>query len=79
MKNYICPQRFDLMAKYLYIKYIDQNIKTDFFKNLYHSHILTFNNCIEFADLTKNEKGNSKNNINDFVLSFNNLITDMIR
>ena len=40
----IHPCRFDLMAKYLYIKAKDKELKTDFFKELYHKHFITFNN-----------------------------------
>ena len=58
--------RFDLMAKYLYIKY--RHI--DFYKELYHKHLITFNNCYEKPD-------GIKKNIDDFLSSFNKLIDDM--
>ncbi len=73
----IHPCRFDLMAKYLYIKAKDKELKTDFFKELYHKHFITFNNCKEYPDLTRGEKGLTKNNINDFIKSFDNLIDNM--
>lgn len=57
--------RFDLMAKYLYIKY--KNI--DFYRELYHKHLITFNNCYEYPG--------TKKNIDDFITSFNDLIEDM--
>ena len=34
-KKYLKSSRFDLMAKYLYIKSKDKKFDTDFFKNLY--------------------------------------------
>ena len=74
---YLHPCRFDLMAKYLYVKAKDKNLKTDFFKELYHKHLLTFNGCREYPDKTKNEIGIAKENINDFINSFDNLIEDM--
>ena len=40
----IYPERFDLIAKYLYIKYYEKKIKCDFYIELYHKHLLTFNN-----------------------------------
>ena len=49
MDKYITPCRFDLMAKYLYIKYIHIN----YYKELYHKHIITFNNCWEYPGTKK--------------------------
>lgn len=59
--------RFDLMAKYLYIKF--KNINSNFFKKLYEKHIITFNNCIE--------PPGTKNGIEEFFREFNLLIEDM--
>ena len=64
-KSFSC--RFDLMAKYLYIKFKEKNIESDFFKELYKQHIITFNNCIE----------DNKKTCNDFINSFNNLIENI--
>ena len=64
------PSRFDLMAKYLYVKSIDKNLNTDFFKELYHKHFVTFNGCKELPDNTIGEIGIAKNNIDDFINSF---------
>lgn len=65
--------RFDLMAKYLYIKFKEKNINSDFFKELYHKHLITFNNCFEFPDKSlPNQK--EKKNIDDFINSFDELI-----
>ena len=36
--------RFDLMAKYFYIKANNKQLTTNFFKELYHNHLITFNN-----------------------------------
>ena len=59
--------RFDLMAKYLYIKY--KNIDSNFFKELYKQHIITFNNCWEYPG--------TKVCIDDFYKNFDFLIEDM--
>ena len=60
-------KRFDLMAKYLYVKY--KNINSNFFKELYKKHIITFNNCWEYPG--------TKTCIEDFYKSFDLLIEDM--
>jgi hypothetical protein len=71
------PSRFDLMAKYLYVKSIDKNLDTDFFRELYNKHLITFNGCKELPDNSIGETAIAKNNIEDFVNSFNNLIENM--
>ena len=48
MEIILNPQRFDLMAKYLYIKHYDKNLNCSFFKDLYIKHFITFNNCFEY-------------------------------
>lgn len=65
IENLITPKRFDLMSKYLYIKY-GYLKKINFFINLYIQHIKTFNNFWEYPG-TKQTK-------EDFISSFNNLI-----
>ena len=62
----ITSNRFDLMAKYLYVKHFHIKKHTNFFIELYKSHINTFNGCYEYPG--------TKNNINDFIQSFDNLI-----
>jgi len=74
--SYLSPQRFDLMAKYLYIKSYDKKYNTKFFIDLYHKHLITFNNCYELPDMTSNEEI-KKENINDYINNFNKLIDDM--
>ena len=63
----LCPYRFDLIAKYLYIKYKEKNI--EFYKKVYYEHIQTFNNCWEYPG--------TKKGIVDFHNSFDNLINNM--
>ena len=46
--------RFDLMAKYLYVKYKD--INSNFYKTLYHKHLITFNNCWEHPGTKKKHR-----------------------
>ena len=73
MQKYLSSCRFDLMAKYLYIKYEDKKINTNFYRDLYHNHIITFNNCNELPD-SENPNQNPKKNIDDFFESFDKLI-----
>lgn len=61
--------RYDLIIKYLYVKNYLKNYKTDYFINLYKNHIILFNNAKELD--------NNKNNIDDFINCFNNLIEDI--
>jgi len=70
IKQFITPKRFDLMAKLLYIKAKFKNINTDFFKKLYESHLITFNNCYE--------DNGKKNKIDDFLKSFDILIETIV-
>ena len=76
MTYYLSSCRFDLMAKYLYIKSKENKLNTDFFKDLYHNHIITFNNCNELPD-SENPNQKAKKNIEDFYESFDNLIDNI--
>lgn len=73
----LSPCRFDLMAKFLYIKSRDKNLETCFYKELYHKHLITFNNCSEFPDTTIGERGISKKNFEAFINTFHILIDNM--
>ena len=66
---YGIEKRFDLGAKYFYVKCKLNNINTLFYKELYHQHMITFNNCIE--------KNSHKNKIEYFFSEFDNLINNM--
>ena len=66
---YGIEKRFDLGAKYFYVKCKINNINTKFYKELYHQHIITFNNCLE--------KNSYKNKIEHFLEEFDNLIINM--
>ena len=65
MDKYITHQRFDLIAKYLYLKYNNY----EFYQELYQKHIITFNQGWEHP-------GN-KTKIEDFIQSFEKLIESM--
>ena len=67
--NYIIPCRFDLMAKYLYIKYKHIQINSTFFIELYQNHIATFNNFNEYPGIKKGK--------DTFLKSFDALIDDI--
>jgi len=71
------PSRFDLMAKYLYVKSKDKNLQTNFFKHLYHKHLITFNGCMELPDTTIGEQSIAKTNITIFMDTFNKLIENI--
>lgn len=62
----ISPKRFDLMAKYIYIKFKAKKINTSFYYDLYHEHMKTFNNCWEYPG--------TKTKIKDFITAFDSLI-----
>tara|TARA_B110001452_G_C15241431_1_gene429863 strand:+ start:2168 stop:3406 length:1239 start_codon:yes stop_codon:yes gene_type:complete len=65
------------MAKYLYIKYKDKDIKSDFYKELYHKHLITFNGCYELPDSTIPNCGITKSCIEDYLKAFDDLIDDI--
>ena len=66
MEGYIVPNRFDLMAKFLYIRNYEKRIHSSFYIDLYKHHIEVFNKCWEHPG--------TKKNIDDFLKSFNSLI-----
>lgn len=68
-RNKIFAHRFDLMAKFIYVKYKELSINTSFHVDVYREHIRTFNNFKEID--------NNKNNEHDFFNAFNNLISNM--
>ena len=53
MEGYIVPNRFDLMAKYLYIRNYEKRINSSFYVNLYKHHIEVFNKCWEHPGTKK--------------------------
>lgn len=75
LKSFISPTRFDLMAKYLFIKFNDKKISTTFYKDLYIEHIRTFNNGYEIPR-NSNTKS-TKTCVNDFVEQFYDLINSI--
>ena len=69
MNGIINQNRFDLMAKLLYIKNFEKNIHSIFYEKLYKEHINTLNKNWEYPG--------TKVKIEDFIESFNNLITSI--
>lgn len=65
MEKIISLNRFDLIAKFLYIKYYS-NYNIEYYFILYKKHIDVFNKNWEYPG--------TKTNIKDFITSFNNLI-----
>lgn len=67
---FLLQQRFDLMFKYLYVKYQEKyGEKTDFFKKLYLEHVRIFNNFYEREPV--------KNTPFDFLNNFDKLISEI--
>jgi len=63
----LTPNRFDIIAKYIYVKFKVENISSDFVKELYLNHIKVFNGFVENDESQKiGEKA--------FLQSFDNLI-----
>lgn len=71
-KELIVPERLDLIAKLKYIEHRENGHSLDFVKALYKAHIEAFSN----GSFT--EPGNdSKNSINKYLNTFNNLIDNI--
>jgi hypothetical protein len=71
---YLAPQRFDLMAKYIYVKFQDKKINTNFHIELYKKHLETFNNCKEYINKFSFEE---KIGSDKFIEKFNFLIENI--
>lgn len=70
--DFVTVDRFDIIAKYLYIKSLDLKYDTDFFFNLYKEHL----NAFSLGGFS--EGGNDeKNNFDDFVRIFKKLYKDL--
>ena len=63
------PTRFDLMGKYLYVKFKDKKVLTDFYVELYSKHIESMNGYRELPY--------AKSGISEFLSEFNKLIISM--
>ena len=64
--NLVSQYRYDVFIKYYYVQAYITKSKFDFAKKVYLNHIKSFNNFTE--------PDGRKNNPNDFIKSFNNLI-----
>ena len=69
--DFLSPNRFDLIAKLIYVKFRDLKIQSDFARRLYLEHINAFNGYVE-------NDGSNKIGKEAFLNSFNNVI-DSIR
>lgn len=67
--QYLIPERFDLLAKYIYVKYQDLGVETSFHRNLYDEHIRVFNGGWEFPG--------TKTTIDEFRYTFDELIKSL--
>mgnify|MGYP006197623359 CR=1 FL=1 len=63
----LCTERFDIIAKIIYIKYSNRNLKNNFSEILYLNHIKALNNFVEYDRSGKIGK-------EEFVKTFTNLI-----
>jgi hypothetical protein len=68
--NLLTYNRFDLLAKYLYVKFKDKNIDSEFGKEIYLEHIKAFNGFVESDESNKVGK-------DSFLKSFDNLIESL--
>lgn len=64
--NLVSQYRYDVFIKYYYVQAYITKSKFDFAKKVYLNHIISFNNFTE--------PDGRKNNPNDFIKNFNNLI-----
>ncbi|MGB0806686.1 MAG: hypothetical protein ACPGRC_08345 [Salibacteraceae bacterium] len=69
-QNLLTPERFDLLAKILYIKYYESAHGAEFYKELYLKHIEIFNGFFE-------SDGSGKIGEDGFINSFNDLINSV--
>ena len=66
--DFVTSDRFDIIAKYLYIKSLNLNYDTDFFLNLYKEHL----NAFSLGGFSEGGNDN-KNNFDDFLRIFKEL------
>ena len=64
--NLVCPRRFDLMAKYIYAKHRELNVKSMCGTKIYANHLRVWNGF--------HEKYPPKNSLEDFLNSFDELL-----
>ena len=67
--EFLTPERFDLLAKYLYIFYKERGIKSKFFEDLYSRHIEVFNGFYEADKSNKIGKEKFLKSFDDLILS----------
>ena len=67
----LCSKRFDLIFKYLYLRYKDKNLP--FFREMYLEHIRAFNHFFE----QEPSDGHPKNSPEDFIRAFECLFANM--
>lgn len=72
-KIFLTPLRFDIMAKYIYAKYKEKAIDSDWHTKLYLEHIKTWNNYNEKIQ----HGGVSKKSKEDFLSSYNELMASI--
>jgi hypothetical protein len=66
LEKLMSPTRFDIIAKYLYVKYYDKKINSNFYIELYSKHIESLNGYWEYPG--------TKTNLSEFLDHFNKLI-----
>lgn len=67
--EFVNYMRFDIFAKYIYVKYNEMNIQSDWHVQLYKQHILVFNGGTERYKNTEEKKS-----VDEFVFVFNEII-----
>ena len=76
----ICPERFDVMAKYIYAKHFDMDIKKGWPLEVYREHLRVWNNFHEdlpkpnFPHFNCAKKYIKKDSFSDFLIHFHSLL-----
>lgn len=74
--------RFSVMAKYIYAKFYQKSINSNWGKELYYKHLQVWSGCCGDGQILnldgKIEARKEKNNITEYVNSFNSLIDSIV-
>jgi hypothetical protein len=67
--NFVCPNRFDIMAKYIYAKYREFGVRADWPLEVYKEHIHVWGNYIEIGKVKPEKVG-----FDEYLLAFHNIL-----
>jgi len=72
--SFICPQRFDLVAKILYAELRKKGVSSSWGEEIYAAHIQAWNGFNEDPDLNAREPQKAKTCKQDFIDNFNQIL-----